>query len=264
MKFITTEDTVSIDHMRKKLYCTFAAPLDAMWEMLHIASAQDFLIEKDDQTIGYCSISEEKALLQLYLDKEYIHLMRDTVKSLISSQMITSAQLSSHEPVSFNACLYSCSSIQTDTLCFQYGDKPSIFEPDLGMEWVREAEIPLVQAFFKEQITFEDNFGYTKNLVDRKEIYLIKEGDKVIATSECRWSDTQSEVADLGVIVHKDKQGQGLATRILQHQVQRVLEANRRPICSTTIDNIASQKAIEKAGFYCSHIIFDIQFATKT
>ena len=85
--------------------------------------------------------------------------------------------------------------------------------------------------------------------------------DEIIATSECRWSETQPKYADLGVIVNKKYQGQGIATQILQSQANRVLLANRKPICSTTIDNFASKKAIEKAGFYCSNIIFNINFS---
>jgi len=89
---------------------------------------------------------------------------------------------------------------------------------------------------------------------------MLKESETIVATSECRMSDSQPEIADLGIIVNRDFQGRGLATRIMKIQVNRVLKLGRKPICSTTLDNIASRKAIEKSGFYCSNIIFDINF----
>lgn len=130
----------------------------------------------------------------------------------------------------------------------------------LHLELASEEEIPDIKTFLKEQVGMDDTFGYTENLVTRKEIYFIKEADVIIATSECRMSDSQPEIADLGIIVRRDHQGKGIATQVMQMQVNRVLEAGRKPICSTTIDNIASRKAIEKAGFYCTNVIFDISF----
>lgn len=67
---------------------------------------------------------------------------------------------------------------------------------------VSGSDIPEIKYFLKEQIGMDDTFGYTENLVNRKEIYMVKESDEIIATSECRWSETQSDFADLGVIVN--------------------------------------------------------------
>lgn len=87
---------------------------------------------------------------------------------------------------------------------------------------------------------------------------MVKEADEIIATSECRMSDSQPEIADLGIIVNSGFQGKGIATQVIQMQVNRVLKANRKPVCSTTLENVAARKAIEKSAFYCSNIIFDI------
>jgi len=150
--------------------------------------------------------------------------------------------------------------MKPNTFCFQHINSKVETNSTLNIELVSETDIPEVKSFFKEQIGMNDTFGYTENLVNRKEIYFIKEDDEIIATSECRWSDTQPEIADLGVIVNNKHQGKGIATQILQLQANSVLKAGRQPICSTTLDNIASRKAIERSGFYCSNIIFDLTF----
>lgn len=87
---------------------------------------------------------------------------------------------------------------------------------------------------------------------------MVKEYKIIIATSECRLSETQLTVANLGVIVNKDYQGKGIATKILYQQARRAQEVDKKPVFSTTYNNIASRKAIEKAGFYSANIIFDI------
>lgn len=260
MKFIKTNITETINSLRLKLYQKLTSPIDSMWEQLYIGASQHYLIEHDSQNIGYCCIDEGDSLLQIFLEKEYYDQMDKTIVALIESKLISSARLSSSEPIAFNTCLFYSKSIQANTICFQHSNTIMKNDSSLNLELVSQEDIPAVKAFLKEQLGMDDTFGYTENLVARKEIYLIKESDVIIATSECRMSDSQLEVADLGIIVNRDYQGKGIATQVMQMQVNRVLAVNRKPICSTTTDNIASRKAIEKSGFYCSNIIFDIRF----
>lgn len=259
MNFIKTDVTATIHNFRAQLYQTLTAPIDAMWEQLYISSSQHYLIEEND-ILGYCCINEEGCLIQLFLAHKYLALMNKTIEALISNGVIKSASLSSNEPVAFNACLSHSTSIATNTFCFEHVNTEVKVETTPKIKLVTKEDIPLVKVFFKEQVGMDDTFGYTENLVNRKEIFMLEETGTILATSECRMSDSQPEIADLGIIVNRDFRGQGLATQIMKTQVNRVLKAGRKPICSTTFDNIASKKAIEKSGFYCSNIIFDIHF----
>lgn len=263
MNFTKTENNENINKYRTELYTKLVAPIDAMWEQLYIGSSQHYLIDNDSYTIGYCCIDDEKILRQIFLIDDFNYQMSNTIKTLIEKELITTASLSSNEPISFNACLFHSNSVKTNTFCFEYSNRPVGNEPEMNVKCVTQEDISDVKAFFKNQIGFDDTFGYTENLVQRKELYLVKEDDTIIATSECRMSDSQKEIADVGIIVNKKFQGKGIATQILKQQAQRAQKVNRKPICSTTLDNIASKRAIEKAGFYCSNIIFDISFVNK-
>lgn len=259
MNFIKTDNTETINDLRSQLYKTLKAPIDAMWEQLYIASSQHYLI-KDKETLGYCCINEEACLTQIFLTKNYLSLMDHVIKELIEKELIKTASLSSNEPIAFNACVFHSKTVKTNTFCFQHLNKVEDVDENINIELVTSDDIPLVKLFLKEQVGMDDTFGYTENLVTRKEIFMLKEAEIILATSECRLSGSQPEIADLGIIVNRDFQGRGLATQIMKMQVNRVLKAGRKPICSTTLDNIASRKAIEKSGFYCSNIIFDIHF----
>jgi len=260
MNFIKTEPTGTIQQLREKLYQKLHAPIDAMWEMLYIASSQHYLIENEKETWGYCCVNDEGCLVQIFLLEAYNSKMDQVIIELINTKLISSARLSSNEPIAFNTCLALAKDTKINTFCFEHVNTLRDIESKLNVESVTTSDIPSVKAFYKEQIGMDDTFGYTENLVSRKELFMIKESDVILATSECRWSDSQPDIADLGIIVNKDFQGKGIATQVMQLQVNRVLKAGRKPICSTTLDNIASKKAIEKSGFYCSNIIFDIFF----
>ncbi len=260
MKFIKTDITETVNDLRHQLYQELTAPIDAMWELLYINSAQHYFIEHANENMGYCCIDNKGSLLQLFLLDDCKVEMLEVIKTLLELKLINSASLSSNEPIAFNACLSLSKSIKTNTFCFQYSNNDIIDDSSLNIELVKEKDIPQIKAFLKAQVNMDDTFGYTENLVKRKEIFMVKESGIIIATSECRISDTQKKIADLGIIVNRDYQGKGIATQVFKAQVKRVLASNRKPICSTTLDNIASRKVIEKSGFYCSNIIFDFNF----
>lgn len=258
MKFVRTEQNEIIQNFRNKLYKKLITPIDAMWEQLYVASSQHYLIEYNEANIGYCSIDEHGSLLQLYVEPEFLSRLDDIVNTLIKSEIIHSASLSSSEPMSFNTCLKYSKSTEVNTYCYEFGAKQVDIEKALDINLVNEEDIPNVKAFMKREIGFDDSFGYTENLVKRKELYLVKDSDMILATSELRNSDSQTNIADIGVIVNSDYSGKGIAAKVLKQQINRAIELGKKPICSTTLDNIASQKAISKAGFYCSNIIFNM------
>lgn len=260
MDFIKTEIDDVLLGLREEFYQNLSAPIDAMWEILYISNSHHYLIKDKGECLGYCCVTDQNSLIQLYLKKTYCYAMDEVVKQLIAQGIIFSASLSSNEPIAFNACLKNSKSKEINTFCFQHVNEEVKLESDLNLVYVTTQDIPGIKAFLKKEVGMDDTFGYTENLVERKEIFMLKENEVFLATSELRMSDTQPQFADLGVIVNRDFQGQGLATRILKSQVNRVLKRGRQPICSTTFDNVASKKAIEKAGFYCSNIIFDMIF----
>lgn len=260
MNFIKTDITKTINELRSMLYQKLTTPIDAMWELLYIASSQHYLIKQDGIVLGYYCINNKEVLLQIFLLEEYNSKMDLVFKTLIKSKLISSASLSSNEQISFNTCLTYSKSIKTNTFCFQHLNTPIEIKSTLNLELVSTKDIPAIKIFLKEQVGMDDTFGYTENLVARKEIFMVKELGTIVATSECRMSDSQPEIADLGIIVNENYQGKGIATEVMQMQVNKVLKTNRKPICSTTFDNISSRKVIEKSGFYCSNIIFDISF----
>ncbi len=260
MNFSKSTTPNTINNLRTELYKNLTAPIDAMWEILYIGSSQHYLIENDGTTMGYCCIDDKGCLVQIFLLKEYCYKMDMVIGELIESELIHSASLSSNEPIGFNACLAQSKSTKTNTFCFEHPNRPIEVVTTLNLELVSADDIPAIKGFLKEQVGMDDTFGYTENLVNRKEIFMVKNAETIIATSERRLSDSQPNITDLGIIVNKDYQGKGIATKVMQLQVNKVLELGRKPICSTTLDNLASRKAIEKAGFYCSNIIFDFSF----
>ena len=233
-----------------------------MWEALYIAQSETYLIKIEDNTIGYCCIDADASLTQVYLEATHKYLMNGTIGNLITSKHINSAKLSSIEIVSFNACLTHSKSIESDTINYQFSNnlQQKNTEESIELRLAEHKDIATIQSFYNNEIGFDDQFGYVKNLVQRKALYVAESSKSIIATGECRLSETQSKYADIGMAVKQTERKKGIGTKMLIALTQLALQKNRVPICSTTIDNKASQKAIENAGFYSSHLIFKINF----
>jgi len=262
INFNKSEVTKEIINYRKELYTSFVTPLDGMWEALYIANATSYLIENKGCEIGYCCIDVDRSLNQIFLKDSHRYLMNTVVAELINTSMIISAHLSSIEPISFNTCLLFSKSIQTNTINYTFSSvqEKNVSAGILSLNKATIHEGDKIRAFFKKEIGFDDSFGYTVNLIQRGEIYIVEEEGGIIATGECRLSDSQPAYADVGMVVKNTNRKKGLGTKVLFELVNIALKNKREPICSTTVDNLASQKAIERAGFYNSHTVFKMNF----
>lgn len=262
ISFEKSANTIAVLNYRKQLYKTFVAPLDGMWEALYIANATSYLIKDEEENIGYCCVDQDKSLNQLFLINSHSYLMNCVVAELISTGLVISAHLSSIEPTLFNTCLQFSKSIEPNTINYTFSSeqvkKVNIEKLNLYKAGIHDGD--KIRAFFEKEIGFDDSFGYTDNLIQRGEIYLVEDEGLILATGECRLSDSQPKYADVGMVVKNSSRKKGLGTSVLCELTNVAANNNRIPICSTTIDNIASQKAIERAGFYNSHTVFKIEF----
>jgi GNAT superfamily N-acetyltransferase len=267
MKFIKTEPNTTINSYRHKLYDNLVAPIDGMWEALQIGGAQTqtYLIEHECRSIGFCCVDDsDRSLNQIYLEDSMGYLMSSTIEALVNEEVINAATLGTNDPMPFNACLSRAKSVDADTYLYRYvpgqipkvgNDKALTFCPAEGQN------VDELKLFFKSQAGFDDQIGYGENLIERGEIFFFRlKGEntagKVVATGECRLSDTQPKYADIGVIVNSEHRGKGVGAIVLHEMAKLAISKGRIPICSTTRDNVAAQKAIERSGFCCFHIIY--------
>ena len=73
-------------------------------------------------------------------------------------------------------------------------------------------------------------------------------------------SESQPPFVDLGVITMRPHRGRGVAPHVLGRLKQSCYERELVPICSTTVENASSRRAIAKAGFVSRHRILEVGF----
>ena len=94
----------------------------------------------------------------------------------------------------------------------------------------------------------------------RSELLALRSGGALLGTGELRVSGSQPPHADLGVMVSTERRGRGIAPFILSELKRRCEREGLVPICSTTVENTAAQRAIVKAGFVNRYRLLDVLF----
>ena len=244
---------------------TLCAPLDGMWESGFLPLSQHWAILYRDRMVGYYCVDSDKALLQFYLPDALALRAPAFLAGLISLGQVTSAYAGTNEPGFLALCLDRQKAVSVHTYLFSDGFQDAVHpessdHPRLRLTDFSETE--RVVRFIERNTESRGGWvrGYLRRLIERGESYLMEADGRILGTGECRVSDSQPPYVDLGMIVDKKFRGQGVATAILLQMKALCHSRVQRPICSTTVENVAARKAIEKAGFIARHRILQIQF----
>ena len=64
---------------------------------------------------------------------------------------------------------------------------------------------------------------------------------------------------DIGMVVHPEHRLSGHGAHIISHLKSACLTQTLRPICGCSIDNVGSQKTLERAGFASRHRVLEFR-----
>lgn len=101
-----------------------------------------------------------------------------------------------------------------------------------------------------------------QGLVSTVPIVRLYAGRTLVASGECIPSQGQPPYADLGMVADRAYRRRGVGSSMLVHLKRHCYAVGWKPICGCAVDNIASKKAIEKAGFVAEHRMVNVTFSS--
>lgn len=253
----------ALKNMKQAHMSHLSAPQDGMWESF-VEMADHYAILCAGDVIGYCVINGEQQLLQFYVRPEQD--ARPAFRRTVTELAVTGAYAATGAPSYLSVCMDMQKSVSVNTIqyCCEEDSLPAAasFAIDAHFRRLTAGELPVVAAFGARAIGADPGWltAYFSHLIDRAELFGLWQNDRLIATGECRVSESQKPHADVGMMVSEDHRKQGLATHILRYLRRHCHHEGLRAICSTEVGNIAAQKAIERAGFVSDNRIFHITF----
>ncbi len=260
---IHERESADLADLRRDCLASMAAPLDGMWEAF-VAMSRQMEIRADGERAGYFCVDSEGQLLQFFVVAPLEQRAGELFGEVIARDDVTSAIVSTADQLFLGLCLDAQKGLTVHSFLFHDQRRRELSTAKLdgaSLDLVETGELDTIGELQRASLDADPGEwldGYLENLVGRRELYALRLGEEILATGEARVSESQSPFVDLGVITMRSHRGRGVATHTLRRLKQLCYDRELVPICSTTVDNQAARRAIEKAGFVSRHRILKV------
>jgi predicted acetyltransferase len=260
-RFYKITDVDELTILKKEWLDSLISPQDGMWESFR-NNVLDWGIECDNKMIGYASIGEGNQLLQFYISPKYLLKGEVIFKEFIDTLKIKTGIVGTNNLVYLSIALNFVKELNVNTYLFRNNYEVNIDEKEGTLKEAQEGDIEKIVNFChystgapKEWLT-----NYIGELIEKKELFFLKNRDEIIGTCEIRKSTTAPEFADIGMIVSPDFRRKGYGTYLLNKAKTIALEWGKTPICSCEKENVGSLKSITNCGFVSKYQLISIVF----
>lgn len=249
-------EQASIDDLadsQRAYLASLAAHFYGMWEAFATMSNHRG-IRSAGKRAGYFCVNDEGQLLQLYVAAPFEAAAAELFAAVVARDEVKGAMVSTADPFFLGLCLDHQKVIRVHTYLYQDhhpGESALAEGTEATFETMQIGELDVIvelQRYSLDQDPGDRLVGYLENMIARRQLYALRLDGEVLATGEVRVSDSQPPFADLGVITMRRHRRRGLAPHVLRRLKQLCYDRDLVPICSTTVENAAAQRAIQKAA----------------
>lgn len=227
-----------------------------------INSSDYYLLKFNNREIGYVIINNDGILIEFYLIDKFINEGEELFREVLNDLSITNIYCKSFDPLLLSNCLL-CS-FPYSVIGVLYRD---YVEPTIKKDWeitIEKANLSSVGLLLRQDDSIKELFGTEQQLIEfikNENVFIFNKNDGIIGCGTVIRTHLDWDYCDLGVWVNPSKRGNSFGSQILLGLREFAINKNMKPSCGCAIENLASQKAIEKSGFVSKYKL--INFKTK-
>ena len=259
--FNKVEDTNKLLNLQIEWRKSLVAPQDDMWESF-MNYAAHWELQEDNQTIGYACSNEENGLLQFFLLPKWIQEGAEIFKRFIDKTNIKKAMIGTNNPACLSNALHHQKLLKVDTYLFTNYLDSIIEENEKHVRPTESDELDKLVNFYHSSMDAPKEWlnSYLGNLNNKRELFVLEEGPEILGVCEVRRSESDSSIANIGMVVSTQHRRKGLGTYLLSKAKEIAISWDKQPICSCEKDNIGSLKSIQRSGFRSIHQMLYMEF----
>ncbi|MEM7584479.1 MAG: GNAT family N-acetyltransferase [Acidobacteriota bacterium] len=256
-------DAAAFRDLQAEYLAQLVAPMDDMWAAF-ADQATPYALRWNGELAGCCAVDDEGRLLRFYVKPRFQLRSQELMRRVIDAAGVKQLMVFTLDPSCLSTALDLVSASESPTVESHSLLFALLSEPEgPGLEPVRMGELhdhERLIAFEQAAMGAPREFlePYLRERLERQELLMFEEGDRLLCVGELRRDARQAGVAQLGMVVHRDARRQGLATRMLTRLVNQSREAELVPCCSTEVSNVGARRAIERSGFRARHRLLRI------
>lgn len=245
--------------LRASYLAQLVGPLDDMW-LAFADMATGHSLALDGEVVGMCCVDDERRLLRFHVEPEASDHAGRLLELVLDELGVEEMMVQTTDPGFLNAALDASDEVTADTLLFAALSEPE--GPGLdGLVLAGSQDHARVVDFQEAATGMPRAFlePYASVRLELDELLLFEEDEQLVAVGELRRDQEQPGIAHLGVIVHAERRGRGVATRMLAELVRRCRAEGLAAHCSTELTNLGARRAIERAGFQADHRVLRVK-----
>lgn len=217
---------------------------------LMIDESDFFLLTDDDKEIGYTIRNNEGILIEFFIQNQYQTERNMFFNQTLKELSIEDIYCKSFDSLLLSNCLNNSFSYSVVGILFRdFIEGLLKKDPEIRMQ---KTDLSSLDYLLKQDNSIKELFETEQQLKDfilNENVFLVYKNDDFIGCGMVIKTNTAWNFCDLGVWVKPSKRGNNFGSQIIVDLREFAIQNKLNPSCGCAVENIASQKTIEKAGF---------------
>lgn len=259
MKIIKT--TINKTLQYRKDYLNSLPEFQELFIELMLNDSNFYILQADTKEIGYAITNIENVLIEFHVLEKYLPDSHNIFKSVLADLSITDIYCKSFDSQLLSNCLLSSLPYSIIGVLYRNYVEPIVkLGPSIKMKKADLSSVGLLKQqdeSIKELFETEDQFT---DFIINENVFEFYKNDEFVGCGIVLKTNSNWNYCDLGVWVKPSERGKGIGSQIITNLREFAIKNNLIPSCGCGIENIASQKAIERSGFVSKYKL--INFTT--
>lgn len=207
---------------------------------------------------GHCLLSEDGQIAELDLPREAWQAKNELFAALVERLEVRGARCFSFDPLLLGLCIERGWTASVEGALFRdlLDEHPPVQRDDLRLRPATTVDLELILPHREGVFDSEDECrawvaGGRVSVLERDGAFLG------IGLLTRIWASRPEH--DVGVMVHPDHRGRGYASYIARALKRRCLDLGLRPVAGCHAENLASVRALHRAGFASQHALLQFR-----
>lgn len=229
---------------------------------LMICNSDYYIFQADNYEIGYAIRNNDGVLIEFYVLDKYIPDSNEFFRQVLNDVSIKDIYCKSFDSLLLSNCLLN--NLPYSILGLHYRDYVEpLIKKDSSIK-MKRTDLLSVELLLGQDESIKELFETELQLIDfikNENVFEFYKNNEFVGCGMVIRTHPDWSFCDLGVWVNPSKRGNAIGSQIILNLREFSLKNNLKPSCGCAIENLASQKAIEKSGFVSRYKL--INFKTK-
>jgi GNAT superfamily N-acetyltransferase len=242
----------------RKVHLELLPEFQELYLELMVSEGAVYTIMIDARLSGYVIISASGVLFEFYLIEQCVPLAHKILIEVINELAVTHVYCKTFDFLLLGSCLKNGFSYTIEGILYRHYSRPLVAKDNslVMIQSVRES-VPLLMGQDNSIHELFETEQQLVNFIETEQVFEFYRENKLVGCGMIIKTHSDYAFCDLGVWVHPSHRGKNIGPNVLIHLRDFALKQNFTPSCGCGIDNVASQKAIEKCGFISKYQLLD-------